>query len=387
MKIKILLVDDDKSTRLIIEKKLSLKGYRIVTAESGAKALEILKNGGIDMVLLDHFMPEMDGMETYKKIKEEVSPSLPVVMMTGNSSLDVAVEFMRLGGKDYLQKPAGWDMLELRIEQVMEKEGLLAQTREAKNARVIAEEANRAKSEFLANMSHELKTPMHAILSFAEIGLGKVETADREKIKGYLERIAEGGKRLNILLGDLLEMAELEAGRIELHPREMNLKEIAQSAIGRLVEPAKEKSISLEMLPSDINLTAFFDGEKIIQVIGRMLGNAIKFAPKESTIIISFDEMLIPSKEDGPDVPAVVISVRDNGIGLPEDELETVFDKFAISSKTNNGAGGKGLGLAISKEIVLTHGGQIWSENNKDGGAKFSVALPRDQLVKQVAVL
>ena len=121
------------------------------------------------------------------------------------------------------------------------------------------------------------------------------------------------------------------------------------------------------------------DVHKIGQVIRNLLSNAIKFTPKNKKIVVSteFGDLPIgPRQLDNNRVPALIVTIADQGVGLPDDELDTIFDKFIQSSKTKNGAGGTGLGLAICREIMNTHNGEIWAENNKDGGSSFSFGLP-----------
>ncbi len=242
-------------------------------------------------------------------------------------------------------------------------------------AQLQAEEANQAKSEFLANMSHELRTPMHAILSFAAMGEGKINTATKDKLKLYFSRIRESGERLLCLLNDLLDLSKLEAGRMELDIAEHDLKSVVEKVAVELSELVCNKSLTLEIHPSDVTTTGWFDRDKIAQVVCNLLSNAIKFTPEGKRIEILFDSTLLSI--DNHEVPAIEVTVTDEGVGIPEDELKLVFDKFAQSSKTKTGGGGTGLGLAISQEIIKGHHGTISAKNNPAGGAAFIFAIPR----------
>ena len=248
-----------------------------------------------------------------------------------------------------------------------------------------AELANHAKSEFLANMSHELRTPMHAILGFSSLGGSKVNSATTEKISGYFLRINESGQRLLYLLNDLLDLSKLEAGRMEFRYEENNLQTSINVVVEELTPLFMERSLTVDIEPASISTMAVFDNEKIDQVIRNLLSNAIKYTPDNMSVMIYFEEsVLYASKEDGPDeaVPAISVSIMDQGAGIPEEELQTVFEKFVQSSKTETGAGGTGLGLTISKEIIEGHNGSIVATNRQgDGGAVFTFTLPRQQAV------
>ncbi len=267
-------------------------------------------------------------------------------------------------------------MLQLQVVSNKHEQELMVQTEKA-------ELANRAKSEFLANMSHELRTPMHAILGFSSLGSNKVGKAANEKISGYFMRINESGQRLLYLLNDLLDLSKLEAGRMEFDFAENDLQESIKIIADELAPLFHERGLTVGVEPTSVNTVAIYDNEKIEQVVRNLLSNSIKFTPDGMSILIYFEETLLCSKEDPSGeatIPAISVSIIDQGAGIPEDELGTIFEKFVQSSKTENGAGGTGLGLSISKEIIEGHGGAIQARNsNKECGSIFTFSLPREQ--------
>lgn len=229
-----------------------------------------------------------------------------------------------------------------------------------------AEHANLAKTEFLANMSHELRTPMHAILSYAKLGLQKTKVKDVSLTK-YLSNISASGERLLNLLNELLDLAKLEAGKVNFAFTPSDLNACIHDVVTELKPLLTEKKVHTTLHLLDKDSVINFDREKFTQVLINILSNAIKFSPPEGTITIF-------AAHQGSS--HVLIEIKDEGVGIPPDEMDEIFDKFAQSSKTNKGTGGTGLGLSIARNIVEAHGGKIWAESEPDHGATFKVRLP-----------
>jgi signal transduction histidine kinase/CHASE1-domain containing sensor protein len=239
---------------------------------------------------------------------------------------------------------------------------------EAERAREAAERANYSKSEFLANMSHELRTPMHAILSFASFGVEKAARIEREKLTRYFANIQKSGTRLLMLLNDLLDLSKLEAGKMDMNLQSADPAALMREAIAEAEALAGQGGVRLELHAPAQALAARLDAPRLLQVLRNLLSNAIKFSPQGGVVRLELAE----------EQRGIIVTVRDEGVGIPEDELEAVFDKFVQSSKTKTGAGGTGLGLAICREIVQAHGGSIHASNNSppQRGAVFAMCLP-----------
>ncbi|MCK4708738.1 MAG: PAS domain S-box protein, partial [Gammaproteobacteria bacterium] len=201
-----------------------------------------------------------------------------------------------------------------------------------------ADSANKAKSEFLANMSHELRTPMHGILSFSSFGIKKSKTATREKLYQYFTNIQVSGERLLILLNDLLDISKLEAGKMMISKKESNFNILFESCCREQEQRMDDLTLSLHVDAPDHPLTGLFDKERIGQVMTNILSNATKFSPPGGLISVKMSETF--NKAGGRQL---CFSLHDEGPGIPERELVTVFDAFIQSSKTNTGTGGTGL--------------------------------------------
>jgi signal transduction histidine kinase len=282
-----------------------------------------------------------------------------MISRSGDSSLRVELEMA--------QEIEEINILSNEFNQMLDQ--LQAKEQKIKFEKYVAEDANRAKSQFLANISHELRTPMHGILSFARFGQQKFETSPKEKLKSYFDEIYDSGSRLMNLLNDLLDLSKLEAGKTNYTMSECDLVEIARTVQSEMGAFASEQNLTIEIICKQETVKAILDAEKMMQVFRNVLSNAIKFSRKGSEI-----RMVL---EDSPNM--VCCEIINQGIGIPADEIESIFDKFIQSTKTKTGAGGTGLGLAICREIVRQHGGRIWAESVLDMETKFIVELPKQQ--------
>lgn len=249
------------------------------------------------------------------------------------------------------------DVTERRRHE-QEREAMLARERAARDA---AEAANRSKDEFIATVSHELRTPISAIRGWLKLlGAGSVPADKIPDVIGRLDRNAEMQSRL---VDDLLDASTLVTGRMRFTVDDVNLREIIENACESLKPAARAKHLTI-CVEARAWVTARGDAVRLQQVFWNLLSNAVKFTPPGGAISVMVTEAHAELQ----------IAVMDTGSGIPADLLPSVFDKFRQGSPT---AGGLGLGLAIVKHIVEAHAGTVVAANRPDGGAIFTVTLPR----------
>jgi signal transduction histidine kinase len=224
--------------------------------------------------------------------------------------------------------------------------------------------ANRVKSEFLAVMGHELKTPLHAIRGYSQLLLeeidGPLTPAQREDI----ENILKSGDHLRALIDNILQFSKLEAGEETIHPSEIEVAHLLEEALQNVKVLAREKGIEVHTEANGLTVRA--DETKLKQVLINLLSNALKYTPQGRVEVIA-------ERGDGE----VVFTVRDTGIGIPEEHREVIFEPFTqIDSSSTRQWVGIGLGLSIVKRYVEMHGGRIWVESEVGQGSAFHFTIP-----------
>lgn len=268
----------------------------------------------------------------------------------------------------------------LAYAELARRERAERRTVDSERAREQAERDSEAKSQALVNMSHELRTPLHSVLSFADLGKVRAAAGDSGRLAHYFERIEQSGKRLLALVNDLLDLAKFEAGNLPVTLKVDDVLPVISETLAEFELLARARQIGFYIERATATTHAAIDAVRFAQVIRNLLSNALKFSPHGARIgIVLSDARLARGRRasDVGEIAALAIEIRDGGPGIPDGELESIFQKFVQSSRTASGAGGTGLGLAICREIMRQHRGSIGARNDPAGGAIFRLLLPR----------
>jgi signal transduction histidine kinase len=231
------------------------------------------------------------------------------------------------------------------------------------------ETASRHKSDFLATMSHELRTPLNAIIGFSEVLHEQMFGELNERQLAYVDDVLEAGRHLLSLINDVLDLAKIEAGRMELEVSQVAIPDVLRSAVSMHSERASRGGIVLSLRTDPDEITVAADERRLRQIVFNLLSNAVKFTPPDGRVEVS------ARLDDGH----VEIAVADTGPGIASQDLETIFEEF---EQTGDGkqVEGTGLGLPLSRKLVELHHGRLWVESEPGRGSTFRFTLPRRQV-------
>ena len=379
----ILLVDDVPANLVALQAVLEPLGHRLVTARSGEEALRLLLHEQFALILMDVQMPEMDGFQTVALIKRRPKTlRIPIIFVTAIAKEVAHIsKGYQYGAVDYITKPFDADILRAKVSVlvalhlqaeriVWQRELLLKRRHELEQRRLrqeMTEQQSRMKDQILAVVSHELRTPLGVIVGWIDL-LAK-GGMNEEKMQRALETIRRNANLQRKLVDDLLDVSRLIMGKLKLDREPRDLRALIEAAVEDVAIEAQEKGVHVRAAVG-ADCIALVDPARMQQVLGNLLGNAVKFTPPEGTVTVGLTE----SSE------AATIEVTDEGMGIASEDLPYVFDRFWQAAGTEPVAKlsrGLGLGLAIVRQIVEQHGGAVSAYSKGRGmGSTFRITLP-----------
>ncbi len=362
---KVLIVDDDHETLDILRNCFANTELQVLVAKSGMAALGISEKTLPDLILLDILMPNMDGFETCIELKKnKLLKEVPVIFVTAKDERENLLRSYSVGGIDYIKKPICKEevLVRSRTHLLLRKEGILKDCLIKK-----AENSNYAKSEFMARMSHELRTPMNAILGFGQ--LLKVD-AQMEKAGARVsdvDRILRAGKHLLELINEVLDLSQIEAGKLKVSLEPINISGLKSEILDFTSSLIKQRGLHLidENAGSE-QLYVHADKTRLRQVLLNLISNAIKYNRENGSIKLG-----ISKKGD-----RLRFTVSDTGLGIPVSLQEKIFEPFERLGVELSDVEGTGIGLAISKKLMDLMSGSIGFVSMEGEGSSFYIEIP-----------
>jgi signal transduction histidine kinase len=380
-KVKLFIIDDSATDREILTELFhSVEEFeiKVKTASTGMEALKKLEKEPFDIIVLDYQMPGMSGLDFMKKLTPK-DIDTPVIMISGGDDRKTAVEALRSGVYDYVTKEEAFEgnaalLIERTLDRYKDKKEKEKWQIETKKYADKLEKSNRKlkkldkdKSSFLSHVSHELRSPLTIIRETVAQVLEGVMGEVTSKQKKFLSICLKNIDRLKRMINELLDISRIEAGKVGLNKKPVNLIALAKDTCSFFSPQTKNKELEIKFDASCQEIKVFIDKDKIRQVFTNLINNAFKFTQK------GFIKVSIAEKEK-----TVECAVADTGKGIGKEDLSKIFNKFyQTESNILPKEQGTGLGLSIAKGIVEAHGGKIGVESQVDKGTKFSFILPK----------
>ncbi|MEA1876922.1 MAG: response regulator [Bacteroidota bacterium] len=391
---KILIIDDNEANLFSLRKILERLGLVIHTATSGFEGLELSEKNHYSLVLLDIQMPEMDGFETLKRMRDSAKNKLvPVILISAIFTEDqYKIKGIQTGAVDFIPKPVNPEILRAKIKVLLEleehKEFLKKLVGELKTkniqlkkeikkrkkveadlreAKAKAEKTSELKSKILVNMSHEIRTPVNSILGFADlIANTAIPTSDKER---YVRYVSSSSQNLLFLIDEILDHSRIEAGEFSINKAPCSAGDILTELLesfNRIKSQFGKTDITITIHPPAQDLIFETDPQRLRQVLINLLSNALKYTK------IGQIEFGCEIKND-----LIRFYVKDTGIGISAEEIEHVFSRFMrVESQDSLQSQGTGLGLSIAQKIIQMMGGEIGVESTLNKGSEFFFTLP-----------
>jgi two-component system, sensor histidine kinase and response regulator len=372
---RILVVDDVEENLVALEALLRRDDADVVTARSGTDALELILQHEFALAFIDVQMPEMDGFELAELMRgAERSKYIPIIFLTaGTREMQRVFRGYESGAVDFLFKPVDPTILRHKTDTFValdqQRKKLAEQYRQLQESETLLREAVQAREDVLAVVSHDIRNFLQAIKSGVQLLNKPPDKLGADARAAIHSRMSSTVDLMGRVIADLLDMASIRNGRIEVVMRPEVAAQLISEAIAVHEPMAQQKGIRLFATCAIPDQVVACDRERILQVFSNLLGNAIKFCRHG-------DQIEVTLRSEDAQVRA---SVSDTGPGIASEDLPMVFDAYWSGAK--NRRSGTGLGLYITKRIVDAHGGRIWIESEPGKGTTVHFTLPISQAV------
>ncbi|MBV9079502.1 MAG: hybrid sensor histidine kinase/response regulator [Elusimicrobia bacterium] len=362
----VLVVDDEPFILKNLEVLLSGNGCKVRTAATGSAGLEIAMKERPDVVLLDVMLPDTDGYEVCRKIKQEpATRHIPVLLLTALQDVFSKVKGLDAGADDFVSKPFNESELRARVWAFLRTKRLHD---ELDNSYKRLKELEELRDSLTHMVMHDLVAPLTAIQVGVEAVLekGAPGTPITESNIRMLRTAHEGCRRLMDMLRDVLSVSRLEEKKLPLALEKVEMKPLVETCVSILEPTRLLGNVNIATRFSEPLKTVVCDPSLMTRVVTNLISNSLKFTEPGGTVTVS-------AATEGKEAE---VAVADTGLGIPKENLEKIFDKFFQGGEAQTARKGQGLGLTFCRLAVEAHGGRIWAESEPGKGSRFVLRLP-----------
>lgn len=410
-KVKILYVEDDPSSEILVRRVLESEGFQVVTTDDGLSAIEVAKQELPDIILMDINISGLDGYEVTTRLRTiDDLQQVPIVAVTAATLQGDRERALIAGCTGYISKPIDVDLFPEQVRSFLEGtkeeiesaekkaeylveyshrlvDRLEEKIRELERSNAELQRLDKMKTDFIIIAGHELRTPLTAIYGYAQILQSNPDIPGSSDQPGSLrfiiDKMTEATWRLNQVVGDILNVSLVDAHKLDLSVGPVFLNSLVIHALEDIERIGADRDLNFEVEGIDALPLVMGDSKRLYQALWNIVTNAVKYTPDGGQIRITGRQI-----ED-----TVQIAVQDSGIGIQPEDQERIFDRFYIlhdtalhrSSKTAFKGGGLGVGLTVARGIIEGHGGRIWVESEGHDetrlpGSTFHILLPIGEL-------
>jgi len=352
----VLVIDDQEDTLASVRRLLEREGFGVLTAASGSAGLALLKDHEVQVIVVDYFMPRMNGAQFVQEVRA-LDPFVQIILQTGYAGEKPALTMLNeLDIQGFHDKTDEPDRLLLWIEAALKTQRLISQLRDR----------DRVQGELVANCSHEFRTPLNIIAGYTDLMLGGQFGAISSEATNALHAVAESVRTLHDLVVDFLDYAKVDAGGATLRPEAVVVAQIGSEMqrLGGLLLDGTPVAFHVDLTRAPEELMT--DGVKVRTILRNLIGNAAKFTRKGSITLRIVEER-----------SRVRLEVEDTGIGIRAEDLQLIFEPFRqLDGSSTRTRGGVGLGLALARRLARTLGGDVRVESTPGAGSLFVLELP-----------
>jgi signal transduction histidine kinase len=372
---KILVIEDEDQVRQSYDDMFSFFGYDVESVPNGREGMSRITKQDYDIVVTDLNMPEMNGIEVLKYIKKK-KPYIEVIVITGYATLENAIEAMKVGAYDYFAKPVDIEHVRIVISKCVQQIQSRKENEELRSLTQRLKELNELKDKFITITNHELRTPVTVLKGYVELIDYYLEETRDENITEAIEIVFETMTELVGIVEQMHDISSFDYGKKRMVTGDVKIERILDLIYKEMRILFEKRKIKFHLKIEKADVVISGDGKQLKRCLRELLQNALKFTPEGGQVDIEYTA----NKEN----KKVYIKVKDNGIGIPGDKLDLIFEPFYevqnvinhMTSKTEFMGGGIGLGLTLAKEVFESHKGELLLESEENQGSTFTVVLP-----------
>jgi len=372
---KILVIEDEDQVRQSYYDMLNFFGYHVDSVSNGQEGMARITKKDYDIVVTDLNMPQMNGIDVLKYIKKK-KPYIEVIVITGYATLENAIEAMKVGAYDYFAKPIDIEHVRIVLSKCIKQIQSRRENEELRSLTQRLKELNELKDKFITITNHELRTPVTVLKGYIELIDYFLEDSRNKEINEAIEIVMETMRELVSIVEQMHDISSFDYGKKRMVEKEFEVENILKVVSKEMRVLFEKRKITFDTKLKSKGAIIRGDEGQIKRSLRELLQNALKFTPEGGKVLL--ESYLSNDKKK------IYIKVTDNGVGIPNDKLDLVFEPFYevqnvinhMTSKTEFMGGGIGLGLTLAKEVFESHKGEILVDSEVKKGSVFTVVLP-----------